>query len=71
MAPFLHSHINLFLTRYLEDLREHRANLNDLEPTGKTRKERKKVQSWIDEKRSHLKVLVKYLDKDYSQVKKR
>lgn len=57
--------------RYLEDLREHRANLNDLEPEGKTRKERKKVQAWIDKKRSHLKVLLKYLDKDYSQVKKR
>lgn len=57
--------------RYLEDLREHRTNLNDLEPTGKTRKERKKVQAWIDEKRSHLKILIKYLDKDYAQTKKR
>ncbi|RYO88565.1 hypothetical protein DL766_001254 [Monosporascus sp. MC13-8B] len=58
----------LFL--YLEDIREYRSTLKELEPTGKTRKERKKVQAWIDEKRSHLKVLLKYLDKDYAQIKK-
>lgn len=59
----------LFL--YLEDLREHMANLKDLEPEGKTKKERKKVQKWIDQKRRHLRVLMQYLDKDYALVKKR
>lgn len=29
------------------------------------------MQAWINEKRTHLKVLLKYLDKDYSQTKKR
>ncbi|ORY59770.1 uncharacterized protein BCR38DRAFT_62956 [Pseudomassariella vexata] len=58
----------LFL--YLEDLREHMQNLKDLEPDAKTKKERKKVQKWIDEKRRHLKILVRYLDKDYAQIKK-
>jgi hypothetical protein len=38
---------------------------------GKTRKERKKAQQLIDDKRSHLKVLLKYLDKDYAHIKKR
>ncbi|KAI1855055.1 hypothetical protein JX265_012410 [Neoarthrinium moseri] len=58
----------LFL--YLEDLREHMVNLKDLVPHAKSKKERKKVQKWINEKRRHLRVLVKYLDKDYAQVKK-
>ncbi|ETS75830.1 hypothetical protein PFICI_12774 [Pestalotiopsis fici W106-1] len=58
----------LFL--YLDDLREHMVNLTDLEPAGKTRKARKKVQKWIDEKRRHLRVLIRYLDKDYAQTKK-
>jgi hypothetical protein len=57
--------------RYLEDLREHMHNLKDLEPDAKSRKEHKKVQKWIDQKRRHLRVLVKYLDKDYALTKKR
>ncbi|KAK6217934.1 hypothetical protein LQW54_002989 [Pestalotiopsis sp. IQ-011] len=58
----------LFL--YLEDLREHMANLEDLVPEGKTKQVRKKVQYWIDQKRRHLRVLIKYLDKDYAETKK-
>ncbi|KAI0016091.1 hypothetical protein F4780DRAFT_713665 [Xylariomycetidae sp. FL0641] len=58
----------LFL--YLEEMREHKKFLNELEPEAETRKERKKIQKWIDEKRRHLKVLIKYLDKDYAQTKK-
>ncbi|KAI5917688.1 hypothetical protein F4810DRAFT_640519 [Camillea tinctor] len=58
----------LFL--YLEDMRSHLSNLKKLEPKGETHKERKKAQKWIDDKRRHLKVLVKYLDKDYAQIKK-
>lgn len=39
-------------------------------PAGDTRKERKKNQKRLDEKRAHLKVLLKYLDHDYANVKK-
>ncbi|KAI1403656.1 hypothetical protein F4819DRAFT_450776 [Hypoxylon fuscum] len=58
----------LFL--YLEDMREHMNNLKELEPEGDSRKERKKVQKWIDEKRRHLRVLIKYLDMDHAETKK-
>lgn len=47
------------------------VNLEDLEPEGKTKQIRKKVQDWIDQKRRHLRVLIKYLDKDYAETKKR
>ncbi|KAK8043147.1 ATPase family AAA domain-containing protein 3A-like [Apiospora phragmitis] len=58
----------LFL--YLEDLREHFRKLKGVTVEAKTKKERKKQQAWLDDKRRHLKVLIKYLDKDYAQVKK-
>ncbi|KAI1371468.1 hypothetical protein F4677DRAFT_457170 [Hypoxylon crocopeplum] len=58
----------LFL--YLEDMREYMNNLKELEPEGDTRKERKKVQKWIDEKRRHLRILIKYLDTDHAETKK-
>ncbi|TDZ48411.1 26S proteasome regulatory subunit 4 [Colletotrichum trifolii] len=58
----------LFL--YLEDLRKYRKELRDVEPDGADRKERKKQQKHIDTKRAHLKVLIKYLDKDYDKIKK-
>ncbi|KAI1206073.1 uncharacterized protein F4807DRAFT_453669 [Annulohypoxylon truncatum] len=58
----------LFL--YLEDMREYMNNLKELEPEGDSRKERKKVQKWIDEKRRHLRVLIKYLDTDHAETKK-
>ncbi|KAI0110650.1 hypothetical protein F4776DRAFT_667525 [Hypoxylon sp. NC0597] len=58
----------LFL--YLEDMREYMNNLKELEPEGDSRKERKKVQKWIDEKRRHLRVLIKYLDADHAETKK-
>jgi len=45
--------------------------LKKQKPTGNDKKERKKDQKRIEGKRQHLKVLVKYLDKDYAQVKKR
>jgi hypothetical protein len=47
------------------------VNLRDLEPEGKNRKERKRVQKWMDLKRRHLRVLIQYLDTDYAQTKKR
>ncbi|KAI9163808.1 ATPase family AAA domain-containing protein [Paramyrothecium foliicola] len=57
----------LFL--YLEEFREHLKQLKHLDPAGDNRKELKKNQTRIDNKRKHLKVLVKYLDKDYAKVK--
>lgn len=58
----------LFL--YLEDMREYMNNLKELEPEGDSRKERRKVQKWIDEKRRHLRILIKYLDTDHAETKK-
>ncbi|KAI0173188.1 hypothetical protein GGR52DRAFT_590370 [Hypoxylon sp. FL1284] len=58
----------LFL--YLEDMREHMHNLKDLEPDADSHKERRKIQKWIDEKRLHLRVLIKYLDADHADTKK-
>uniref|UniRef100_A0A1Y1K6Y8 AAA+ ATPase domain-containing protein n=1 Tax=Photinus pyralis TaxID=7054 RepID=A0A1Y1K6Y8_PHOPY len=57
----------LFL--YLEDFRSHRKKLKQVEPAGQGGRERKKNQQRIDKKRKELKVLVKYLDKDYAKVK--
>lgn len=57
--------------RYLEDFREHLRKLKGVAIEAKTKKERKKQQAWLDDKRRHLKVLIKYLDKDYAHVKKK
>lgn len=43
--------------------------LKELEPAGDTRKERKKNQKRLDDKRKHLKVLIKYIDKDFHDIK--
>lgn len=40
-----------------------------MEPAGNTRKERKKNQKRLDDKRKHLKVLIKYIDKDFHDIK--
>ncbi|KAI0134856.1 hypothetical protein F4814DRAFT_2258 [Daldinia grandis] len=58
----------LFL--YLEDMRSYVKSLKDLEPEGDSRKERRKIQKWIDEKRRHLRVLIKYIDTDHAETKK-
>ncbi|KAK8060863.1 26S proteasome regulatory subunit 4 [Apiospora saccharicola] len=58
----------LFL--YLEDLRAHLHKLTNVTVEAKIKKERKKQQAWLDDKRRHLKVLIKYLDKDYAHIKK-
>ncbi|KAH8168543.1 ATPase family associated with various cellular activities (AAA) domain-containing protein [Sarocladium implicatum] len=57
----------LFL--YLEDLRAHRKNLKAMQPAGETKKERKRNQRRLDNKRKQLKVLIAYLDKDYARTK--
>ncbi|KAL3293147.1 AAA family ATPase [Colletotrichum asianum] len=58
----------LFL--YLEDLRAYSKKLKKQEPKSSEKKARKKQQKHIDDKRMHLKVLLKYLDKDYAHIKK-
>ncbi|KAH8681750.1 P-loop containing nucleoside triphosphate hydrolase protein [Xylariales sp. PMI_506] len=58
----------LFL--YLEELREYMRALKDIEPKAESKKERKKIQKWNEDKRRHVKVLIKYLDNDYAQIKK-
>ncbi|KAK4097689.1 cation channel-like protein [Parathielavia hyrcaniae] len=57
----------LFL--YLEDLRKHLKELKKAKPTKGDRRERKKEKKRIETKRQHLKVLVKYVNKDYADVK--
>ncbi|KAH8758320.1 ATPase [Diaporthe sp. PMI_573] len=60
----------LFL--YLEDLRKHVKQLKKQvkNPSASDKQERKKEVKWGEEKRLHLKVLVKYIDKDYEHIKK-
>ncbi|KAK2614233.1 hypothetical protein N8I77_001079 [Diaporthe amygdali] len=59
----------LFL--YLEDLRKHARQLKKQvkKPSASDKQERKKEVKWLEEKRLHLKVLVKYIDKDYEHIK--
>lgn len=60
----------LFL--YLEDLRKHLKVLKSqvASPPGSDKAERKKEAKRLEEKRQHLKILVKYIDKDYEHIKK-
>lgn len=57
----------LFL--YLEDLSKYLKALKKNKATGSDRHSRKKAQKRIDGKRDHLKVLIKYINKDYETVK--
>lgn len=43
--------------------------LKKAKPEGETKKERKKDQKRIDDQRRQMRVLVKYLDKDYAKIK--
>ncbi|KAJ4194865.1 hypothetical protein NW755_002285 [Fusarium falciforme] len=65
-VPKLNPHL-LFL--YLEDLRSHLRALKQAKPAGETKKARKKNQVRLDDKRKHLKVMIKYIDKDYETTK--
>lgn len=60
----------LFL--YLEDLRKWTRQLKKraAKPPGSDKQERKKEAKRLEEKRQQLKVLVKYIDKDYEHIKK-
>ncbi|KAJ6443159.1 ATPase, AAA-type, core [Purpureocillium lavendulum] len=57
----------LFL--YLEDFRTHLKHLRKAEAAGDDRKERQKNCIRLENKMKQLKVLIKYLDKDYAKVK--
>ncbi|KLU82438.1 AAA family ATPase [Magnaporthiopsis poae ATCC 64411] len=57
----------LFL--YLEDLTKHVKALKKMKAIGSDKHSRKKAQKRIDDKREHLKVLIKYINKDYETVK--
>ncbi|KAH6612953.1 hypothetical protein B0J18DRAFT_470298 [Chaetomium sp. MPI-SDFR-AT-0129] len=57
----------LFL--YLEDLRKHMKELKKIKVTKGDKHDRKKEQKKVKSKRQHLKVLVKYIDKDYADTK--
>ncbi|KAK3943231.1 hypothetical protein QBC46DRAFT_361966 [Diplogelasinospora grovesii] len=58
----------LFL--YLDDLKKHLKELKNEKPSKGDKHERKKEQKRIETKRQHLKVLIKYIDRDYADVKK-
>lgn len=58
----------LFL--YLEDMRKHVRVLKKTKPTGK-KKDVKKERKLLQKKTQQLKILVRYLDKDYESVKKK
>ena len=59
----------LFL--YLDDIRKQIKALKHFEPEGDNKKSRKKEIKRNEKKRQQLKVLAKYLDKDYEAVKNR
>lgn len=55
--------------RYLSDFRDLLKVLKKAEPAGKSKKSRRKNQARLDDKKKHLKVLMKYLETDYERVK--
>ena len=55
---------------YLEEIRFHMQKLKKLGKKEKSKKKKKKGKISAAIKAKHLKVLVKYLDKDYADVKK-
>jgi hypothetical protein len=57
----------LFL--YLDDLRAYYKGLKKAKPKGEDKQARKKDKKKIETKQQHLKVLLKYIDKDYAKVK--
>lgn len=59
-----------FLFLYMDDLRVHYRKLKGTKPTGDSKRERAKHAKKLDLKIAHLKVLLKYLRKDYSETKR-
>ncbi|KAI9729611.1 MAG: hypothetical protein M1818_008458 [Claussenomyces sp. TS43310] len=56
-----------FLFLYLEEIR---ASMRDFKTKIKTEKSKKGIRKQLEAKARHLKVLVRYLDKDYTETKK-
>jgi hypothetical protein len=59
------------LCRYLEDLRKYMKELKRAKAQKGDKHERRREQKRLESKRQHLKVLVKYIDKDYAEIKNR
>lgn len=59
-----------FLFLYENDLRGHYKQLKNTKPTGESKKERAKSAKRLELKTAHLKVLLKYLRKDYAEIKR-
>ncbi len=59
------------MSRYLEDLRKYMRGLKNAKPSSSDKHSRRKEQKRIENKRQHLKILIKYIDKDYDSVKNR
>ncbi|KAM0187451.1 hypothetical protein ACHAPI_011167 [Fusarium lateritium] len=57
----------LFL--YLEEMRDHLKALRKAKPAGDSKKSRKKNKERLEDKRKHLKVVIKYLDHDFESTK--
>jgi hypothetical protein len=57
----------LFL--YLDDLKEYYKGLKKAKPKGDSKQARKKDKKKNETKQQHLKVLLKYINKDYAKVK--
>lgn len=61
---------NLIIVSYLDDLKTALKGLKRRTCKG-AKRDLKKEQKRLEDKRKHLKVLIKYLEKDYAEVKKR
>ncbi|KAJ3493533.1 hypothetical protein NLG97_g4666 [Lecanicillium saksenae] len=59
-----------FLFLYFDDLHAHYKKLKSTNPTGDSKRERAKNAKKLDIKTMHLKVLLKYLRKDYAEIKR-
>lgn len=59
-----------FLFLYMDDLRAHYKLLKNTKPSGDSKRERSKNAKKLDLKIAHLKLLLKYLRKDYAEIKR-
>ncbi|KAF4997172.1 hypothetical protein FGRMN_4067 [Fusarium graminum] len=57
----------LFL--YLQDMRHHLRALRRAKPAGDSKKSQKKNKERLNDKRKHLKVMIKYIDHDFKSTK--
>ncbi|KAJ6785835.1 hypothetical protein PWT90_09167 [Aphanocladium album] len=59
-----------FLFLYFDELHAYYKQLKSTKPTGESKRERAKNAKKLDIKITHLKVLLKYLRKDYAEIKR-